>query len=165
MVGPWRGSRERIRDIWGIGHRQPASLAAGGKSRRVVSGGASGRSTVAHRDTERPVARTQFLRACCSCHTSHHDTSQGRGDRPPLSLSWRDSSINLGLGALQGGAHAFADRFAFPDRDAAWRNAGGIGAIADEQSMVRKTLWELDGGTNVLLFLELSTVQDNTGQQ
>jgi hypothetical protein len=58
-----------------------------------------------------------------------------------------------------GGAHAFADRFAFLDRcGAAWRHAGRIGTIADPLSMVRETLWELDGRTNVLLFHELSTV-------
>jgi len=37
-------------------------------------------------------------------------------------------------------------------------NAGRIGAIADQLSMVRETLWELDGRTKVLLFHELSTV-------
>ena len=47
----------------------------------------------------------------------------------------------------------------FPDRcGAAWGNAGRIGAIADQLSMVRETLWELDGRTKVLLFHELSSV-------
>jgi hypothetical protein len=44
--------------------------------------------------------------------------------------------VGSGAGRLGAGAHAFADRFAFPDRrGAAWRNAGGIGSIADQLSL------------------------------
>ena len=38
MVGPWRRSRERIRDIWGIDHRQSPHEADGGKSRAGLGG-------------------------------------------------------------------------------------------------------------------------------
>jgi hypothetical protein len=55
--------------------------------------------------------------------------------------------------------HALANPFALPSRcGGAWRDPNGSDAIADQLSMVRKTLWELDCRTNVLLFHELSTV-------
>jgi hypothetical protein len=59
--------------------------------------------------------------------------------------------------------HALANPFSRPDRCCAiWRVPVGVGAIADQLSMVRKALWELDGRTNALLFRELSTVwEDN----
>jgi hypothetical protein len=59
--------------------------------------------------------------------------------------------------------HALANPFALTGRcGGARRDPNGFGTIADQLSMVRKTLWELDGRTDVLLFHELSTVSDDT---
>ena len=67
-------------------------------------------------------------------------TMTGRRFPPPwraARLSWRNSIGSISGWVAPGGFHAFAHPFAFPDRwCAAWRNAGGFRAIAEQLSMV-----------------------------
>ena len=61
-----------------------------------------------------------------------------------------------------GGFHALANPIAFTDRcGTAWRNPDRICAIADQLSMVRQVLRQLDVRGDLLLLYELSTMYDH----
>ena len=77
-------------------------------------------------------------------------------------LSWRNAIRSRSGGdqqSIPGGSHALANPIAFPDRcSAARHNPGGLGAIADQLSMVCQVLRQLDVRYDLLLLHELSTV-------
>ena len=80
-------------------------------------------------------------------------------------LSWRNAIRSRSGGdhqSIPGGSHALANPIAFPDRcSAARHNPGGLGAIADQLSMVCQVLRQLDVRYDLLLLHELSTVYDD----